>query len=359
MKKHLLLAIILIISGKAKSQIYATSQTNVTCGTCIDCSILNPGYDVDPIGHNFTTMNLTPTLTSGFIKQQLHFSTQGFSGDVISVIVEDPNSIDLNADNLDGITITTYNQGISNADTKNSHEFSIQQLSGSSTKYIIEFQSHNSFDAVEIKFEAGNPGALNSLNIYSVSYENQVPATLDLYSFIATPIEDVVELQWQILKEININFYTIESSTDAINFSFMSTINAIGTSYEILDYFFIDAEPKNGLNYYRLSQTDFNGNKKYFNTIVANVEKLDDEFSVYPNPTTANNINVSLSGFEKEEVSLLVTDVTGKSFYSEKINCETATQEVTLSQIKNLPSGIYNVVARSNTKLASKKIIVQ
>jgi hypothetical protein len=76
-------------------------------------------------------------------------------------------------------------------------------------------------------------------------------------------------LEWVTATELNNNYFTIERSTDGIEWVECSTITAAGNStsplrYTYRDYNYnVDAD-----NYYRLSQTDFNGHREYFSIIV-------------------------------------------------------------------------------------------
>lgn len=92
------------------------------------------------------------------------------------------------------------------------------------------------------------------------------------------------KLKWSTATELNNNYFTIERSIDAINWSVVIQIPGAGNSstqlnYEYIDYFY----DKGKVNYYKLSQTDYNGVKEYFNVIyikeeVDNSDCLDWEY---------------------------------------------------------------------------------
>jgi hypothetical protein len=74
-------------------------------------------------------------------------------------------------------------------------------------------------------------------------------------------------LEWVSASEINNDYYTIEKSIDGINWEYLSLIYGAGTSTEPLNYKFRDYYVKDTINYYRLSQTDFNGKTETFKII--------------------------------------------------------------------------------------------
>jgi len=77
-------------------------------------------------------------------------------------------------------------------------------------------------------------------------------------------------LYWSTLSEINNDYFSLERSVDGYNWTKISDINGSGNSTETLFYEFEDENfVRNSINYYRLNQTDYNGQKNYIGNIVA------------------------------------------------------------------------------------------
>ncbi|HET6990182.1 MAG TPA: T9SS type A sorting domain-containing protein, partial [Bacteroidia bacterium] len=79
---------------------------------------------------------------------------------------------------------------------------------------------------------------------------------------------DGIVLRWQTATETDNDYFTIERTTDGANWEFLTTVPGAGTSSMMHEYKYVDNAPFTGNNYYRLSQTDFNGNKQSFNYTV-------------------------------------------------------------------------------------------
>lgn len=96
-----------------------------------------------------------------------------------------------------------------------------------------------------------------------------LPITLE--NFEARQNEELVELNWTTSMEQNNDFFTIERSFDGKNFFELSTVAGAGNSEELLDYNFTDRTAAellgNGVAYYRLSQTDYDGTTNVAKTI--------------------------------------------------------------------------------------------
>jgi len=76
-----------------------------------------------------------------------------------------------------------------------------------------------------------------------------------------------IELYWVTSNEINNDYFTIEKSNDGINFEIVEIILGAGNSDILLEYSFVDKNPINGISYYRLKQTDFDGKFEYSDII--------------------------------------------------------------------------------------------
>ena len=85
------------------------------------------------------------------------------------------------------------------------------------------------------------------------------PLPVELLYFRALADLTVVHCSWVTMSELNNDFFTVERSRDAINFDNVGTISGSGTSSSVHSYDFTDEEPFDGISYYRLRQTDFDG----------------------------------------------------------------------------------------------------
>lgn len=94
------------------------------------------------------------------------------------------------------------------------------------------------------------------------------PLPIELVEFNGVNNIDHNIITWVTVTEINNDYYTLERSTDGVNWSEINVTDGAGNSltpilYSYKDYNYIE----NVTNYYRLKQTDFDGVFKYFNII--------------------------------------------------------------------------------------------
>jgi hypothetical protein len=84
---------------------------------------------------------------------------------------------------------------------------------------------------------------------------------IELISFTGESYVDYNLIKWVTASEINNDYFTIERSLDGINFIILNNVDGAGTSTSIRNYSLSDYQP-NDITYYRLRQTDFNGDNK-------------------------------------------------------------------------------------------------
>ena len=136
------------------------------------------------------------------------------------------------------------------------------------------FWTHNSATVQAVAISTAVPGSYTYTvkdanagsciqDVFNVTVSNPVPILL--VSFTAALDKDRVLLDWTTAQEQNNKFFTIERSTDGINYYVLAKVNGAGTSNNPINYHLEDEYPYEGINYYRLSQTNYDGTTKLFN----------------------------------------------------------------------------------------------
>ena len=105
---------------------------------------------------------------------------------------------------------------------------------------------------------------------------NSSPLPIQLLSFNAIKNNQQVDCKWSTAIEFNNDYFTIERSDDALTFYPIGIVDGAGTSNMILNYQFSDINPLNGINYYRLRQTDFDGHSTWSEIESVNMNEVKD-----------------------------------------------------------------------------------
>ncbi|MFT5777719.1 MAG: hypothetical protein ACI837_000667 [Crocinitomicaceae bacterium] len=181
------------------------------------------------------------------------------------------------------------------------------------------------------------------------------PLPIELLSFTAVVKNENVELNWVTASEINNDYFTIERSIDGINFTSISTINGAGHSTQTLFYAMVDIAPLSGISYYRLKQTDYDGETSYSSIEAVEFSKIDTIiFEIYPNPFSGQTIFRTTEKLDDAE--LVIYNATGNIVKQ----IQNISDQTCVLHCEDLSTGLYFIsLVQNNTVLATDKILIK
>ncbi len=190
---------------------------------------------------------------------------------------------------------------------------------------------------------------------------SQTPLPIELLDFTALPCDQQVCLNWATATETNNDYFTIEKSRDGVNYDFVAKVNGAGNSTTLKDYSSLDKTPYQGISYYRLKQTDYNGAFTYSDIRQVNfTSSIDFSFNLFPNPNTGENISLAINADKGKEILVVVYDITGKEAYSKILVTEERGENVfAIDPSGKLAAGMYLITATSDESINTKKLIVK
>lgn len=167
------------------------------------------------------------------------------------------------------------------------------------------------------------------------------------HSFTAINQNKSVLLQWQTSFEQNNLHYTVQHSTNGINYSNLEVVEAAGNSNIITTYSYLHQNPPTGISYYRLLQTDIVGRQSFSIVLKNSVYAVtENNFTVITNPVITGNLQVQLN--KNAAISLFGTD--GKLVYFSNLQ-----KGLNTINVAGLPKGHYMLQSETTTQ----KIIIQ
>jgi hypothetical protein len=195
-----------------------------------------------------------------------------------------------------------------------------------------------------------------------------IPVTslpITLVNFSAAPAGMGISIDWTTATETDNDFFTIEKSRDGFTFEVAGVVESkapSGNSNQLLSYVFFDEMPYESTSYYRLRQTDFNG--QYSCSFLVAVEftgtnKWDNkwDFELIDSPGNDNEVQVLfLPGVYEEVVELSISDMSGRTKSSWMLSLTDSRKQGI--DISGLTRGAYIITASAGIHRAAKKLLL-
>jgi len=182
--------------------------------------------------------------------------------------------------------------------------------------------------------------------IREVTDVKALPVTLT--SFTANAYNKTIHTNWQTANVLSTDHFIVQHCTDGYSFTNIGNVKAIGKVAN--KYEFIDNNPENGINYYRLKSVDKDGAVSYSKVVNAEIVDSRYEILVYPNPV--KDI-VTIKG--NHIASVQVVDNMGRVV--KIVSFKDATNP-TLS-VSSLPTGVYHLrIITSDGKVNANQLII-
>ncbi|WP_339795282.1 T9SS type A sorting domain-containing protein, partial [uncultured Imperialibacter sp.] len=193
-----------------------------------------------------------------------------------------------------------------------------------------------------VNFQNGDRFTLGNTDLSS-------PLPIELTSFKAFVTGDYVTVKWRTASELNNDFFTIEKSRDAESWQEVAIVNGAGTTQTPRQYQIIDASPFTTRSYYRLKQTDFDGNFDYSPIVLVKFDGKKD-LHVFPNPSDGQ-YTLSIDHFDLTQVRLCnsLGQIVQASI--------TAKDKFALIDISDAKPGVYVLQVFDGTSVRSARLV--
>ncbi|MBL0308647.1 MAG: T9SS type A sorting domain-containing protein [Bacteroidetes bacterium] len=198
-------------------------------------------------------------------------------------------------------------------------------------------------------------GYVSSFSPFSIGGTGQHSMPIELLSFEAKPVDKNVQTRWTTSLEVNNHYFTLERSPDAETFTAIARIEGANNSTQLLDYNWLDENPLPGVSYYRLKQTDYDGQFSYSNIVSVRM-KTGLTYKIYPNPSKGH-IYIYVSD-PSQDLNFSMIDMTGREVFSKTMTGNNG-QLLEINTSGILPAGMYFIHLSNGADNFSEKLIVE
>ena len=214
-------------------------------------------------------------------------------------------------------------------------------VDGSGNAYIVGWIFSTNYDVTAGAFQTTYGGGTSDACVTKLCLDTCVPLPIELLYFNAEPTKNQnnnakVLISWAIVTETNNDYFIVERSLNGLEFEEVLKVKDAGNSNDMKQYSVLDMFPYTGTSYYRLKQTNSDGNHTYSKVVTVHIDLSTVTWYVYPNP------NKGTFTLQTEQGGVFeLMDITGRLL---SIYTVTNNHEIIHT---HLPAGMYIIPERA------------
>jgi hypothetical protein len=244
----------------------------------------------------------------------------------------------------EGSEASTHNGNRNNIHFKGQlDEIRLYNVSVSARHILTEFNNQN-----------------NPAQFISIGMSLNLPIELGVFQATFNKAKNAVNVGWTVISQRENDYFTIERSTNGNTFDAIGKVSGDGTTNQQKKYYFTDADPEEGLSFYRLRQTDFNGASETFNPVAVHVipdVETAEISKAWPNPFTTD-FAIEFSSTASSEVKISLLDINGTLVFSDSFLSKEGTNTYSFEQLNDLKPGTYIIqISQGEKVMATSKVI--
>lgn len=186
------------------------------------------------------------------------------------------------------------------------------------------------------------------------------PLALSMIRFDAIAQPASVMLLWTSIEEQSNHYFSIERSIDGSSFETLGTVLSQGDSHEEQDYSYGDYDPLEGVSWYRLRWTDFDGKSSFSSPKKVLFENTGNvQFTIFPNPLSGTRLHIQLLEIQhSESLDIRIMDVSARMVLSVKNPVFSSEGIATIDLTEPLASGTYFVYMHTKRGVISRRLLI-
>jgi hypothetical protein len=171
---------------------------------------------------------------------------------------------------------------------------------------------------------------------------------------------NTVNVSWTVAQESATTGYTIQRSTDGVNFSDIGTTDykqSTGTD-NVYQYADNSGYVLGGTLYYRVRENETGGYSVYSKIVSIRGNETGGAFSVFPNPAKSF-ITVNFTMTAPATVSFHIYDLSGTSLWANEYQASAGQNSLRIDRVSGLPEGLYLLQWFDGSASRTVKIFIQ
>jgi predicted esterase len=164
-----------------------------------------------------------------------------------------------------------------------------------------------------------------------------------------------VGLQWKTAQEQNTERFSVQRSSDGVNWSEIGSVAAAGQSSTERSYSYQDRSGSGGSSLYRIVEYDYSGQSTISSIVRSNCTSGKNQVSLYPNPSSGNSaLNVTLE--QAAQLRVQVVDSKGAVLQQKQVLLPSGSSTIPLN-MESYARGVYSITVQYNEEVKTLKFI--
>lgn len=201
-----------------------------------------------------------------------------------------------------------------------------------------------------------NPGVTDVTYTTFLSYP-LIVTPLFLNNFTGSIKNESVELKWTTVSESNLEKFIIQKSANGLTFTDLAEITPKNLPNGA-SYIYTDAPLNSGSNYYRLIAKNSNGDKAYSKIIRILYGRIDNNLTLFPNPTR-EFLKVNFMSVVRGSYNLEIFNDAGQKLITQKFEHNGIDRIINITLPTNMKKGPYRVNISNQYEFYKGTFIVQ
>ena len=226
-------------------------------------------------------------------------------------------------------------------------------------KFLKTFTTINLDDTTNYTFAVTAVAASKAADRFRIVFKPIIVLPVTFTSIKATQQTGKVAVEWAVSNQLNIRQYSIEKSINGRVFTAAGSQVAIGVNGSNQAYNWLDVNPANGINYYRIKSVDANGGFKFTSIVKVVLGKGAPSFTISPNPVEGNTVNLQFANKPGGNYTIRLVNNAGQILFSSIKNHAGGSATQIMELPTSVAKGAYQleIIAPDNTRQIQKLLI--
>jgi hypothetical protein len=189
--------------------------------------------------------------------------------------------------------------------------------------------------------------------------QGQNPLPVRFSNIKATRKNDGIEVAWTNFSETDVDYYTVERSSNGIQFSGISRVLPVLNNGDKADYDFLDPSPNVGINFYRIMLLEVENKTFYSSMVRVNSEGNFSGIIIYPNPIRGSQFVFQSSNLAEGEYNLKIYNGVGQLILDQPFNQIGASVNQTIQLPANAKPGVYSLRLKNGETSLQRIFVIQ